>query len=83
MCCLYIQAYMMSDKGEPNLSNHTCRFIVYISTFSKPIGIYLTFLFSIERLITTILSNFLLRFTKYRQLCRRLFILFTFAVTTD
>ena len=58
MFCLYIQIYLISGPGEPNLSYHTCRFIVYISTFAKPIGIYLTLLFSIERLFTKILSKF-------------------------
>ncbi|CAF4293524.1 unnamed protein product [Rotaria sp. Silwood2] len=81
MCSLYVQAYMISDKGELNLSYHTCRFIVYISTFAKPIGLYLTLLFSIERLITKVLSNFLLRFMNYCQLCQRLYTLLIFLGT--
>jgi hypothetical protein len=67
---------MISNGGEPNLSFHTCRFIVYISTLAKPIGIYLTLLFSIERLFTKILSKFLLRTNNYRQLSQRLYTLF-------
>ncbi|CAF4011903.1 unnamed protein product [Rotaria sordida] len=81
MCSLYVQAYMISGKGEPNLSYHTCRFIVYISTFAKPIGIYLTLLFSIERLLTKILSKFLVRFINHRQLCQRLYTLLIFLIT--
>ncbi|CAF3572884.1 unnamed protein product [Rotaria sp. Silwood1] len=78
MCSLYVHAYMINDEGELNLSYHTCRFIVYISTFSKPIGLYLTLLFSIERLFTKILSKFLVRFIYYRQLCQQLYRLLIF-----
>ena len=78
MFCLYNQFYLISGLGEPNLSYHTCRFIVYISTFAKPIGIYLTFLFSIERLFTKILSKFVILSNKYRQLFQRLYPLFIF-----
>jgi hypothetical protein len=64
---------MISGLGEPNLSIHTCRFIVYISTFAKPIGIYLTFIFSIERLIRKILSKLFSQLNNYRQLFQRLY----------
>jgi hypothetical protein len=78
MFCLYDQLYMISGSGEPNLSFHSCRFIVYISTLAKPVGIYLTFLFSIERLFTKILSKFILSLNKSRQLFQRLYTLFIF-----
>jgi len=73
---------MLSGSGEPNLSFHTCRFIVYISTFAKPIGLYLTLLFSIERLFTKILSNFIFRTTNHRLLFNRLFFSFIFIGTS-
>jgi hypothetical protein len=69
---------MISGLGEPNLSIHTCRFIVYISTFAKPIGIYLTFLFSIERLIGKILSKLFSKLNNYRQLFQILYKLLIF-----
>ncbi len=78
MCCLYIQIYLVSGSGEPNLSYHTCRFIVYISTFAKPIGIYLTLLFSIERFIQKFLSKFILKTNIHRKLFQRLFQLMIF-----
>jgi len=72
---------MISGLGEPNLSYHTCRFIVYISTFAKPIGIYLTFLFSIERLIEKILSKFFFHTNNHRQLFQKLYKLLIFLGT--
>ncbi|CAF1032724.1 unnamed protein product [Adineta steineri] len=69
MCCIYIQPYLLSDFGEPNLSINVCRFIVYISTFAKPFGLYLTLLFSIERLCT----KFILRTNNHRILLKRFF----------
>ena len=78
MCSLYGQIYLVTGPGEPNLSNHTCRFVVYISTFAKPIGVYLTLLFSIERLIQKILSKFLPNLHRHRLLFQRLFKLLIF-----
>lgn len=74
--CLYFHIYMISGSGEPKLSYHACRFIVYISTFAKPIGIYLTFLFSIERLFSKILSKLILRINTHQQLFKKLFKIF-------
>lgn len=74
MCSLYIFAYLISDAGEPNLSYHACRFVVYISTFAKPIGLYLTLLFSIERLCTKVLSSFIVYFANYHKLLRKLYL---------
>ncbi len=78
MFCLYVQIYLISGQGEPNLSYHTCRFIVYISTFAKPIGIYFTLLFSIERIIQKFLSKFFLRTNLHRKLFKLLFKLMIF-----
>lgn len=69
MFLLYGQIYLVSGSGEPNLSFHTCRFVVYISTLAKPIGIYLTLIFSLERFMQKILPHFIIR----RQLFQRLF----------
>lgn len=71
MFSLYVHAYMLNGSGEPNLSYYTCRFIVYLSTFAKPIGLYLTLLFSIERIFTKILKNFQI----YRLLFKRIYLL--------
>jgi len=69
---------MLSGSGEPNLSFYKCRFIVYISTFAKPIGLYLTLLFSIERIFKRILSNFISRTNNYRLLFKKFYLLFIF-----
>jgi hypothetical protein len=69
---------MLSGSGEPNLSFYKCRFIVYISTFAKPIGLYLTLLFSIERIFKKILSNFILCINNYRLLFKKFYLLFIF-----
>lgn len=68
---LYVQPYMLSGGSEPNLSLHTCRLVVYLSTFAKPIGLYLTALFSIERVFVKILAKFLLKTAQHRQLFKR------------
>ncbi|CAF2020956.1 unnamed protein product [Rotaria magnacalcarata] len=81
MCSLYIHPYMISTHGELTLSYHSCRFIVFISTLAKPMELYVTLLFSIERLFTKILSNFLLQFTNRRQLFQRLYSLCIFLGT--
>ena len=72
MFLLYAQIYLVSSFGKPNLSYHTCRFVVYISTLAKPMGIYLTLLFSFERFMQKVLPHFSIR----RQLFQRLFQLF-------
>jgi hypothetical protein len=64
---------MLNGASEPNLSFHTCRFIVYISTFAKPMGLYLTLLFSIERIFTKIL-----RLKTNRLLFKNVYLLFIF-----
>ncbi len=78
MFCSYIQSYMLSNSGEPNLQFHLCRFVVYMSTFAKPIGLYLILLFSIERIFTKILSNFILRTKNYRLLFKKFYLIFIF-----
>ncbi|CAF0864491.1 unnamed protein product [Adineta steineri] len=78
MSPLYIQVYMTSSGGEPNLSYHSCRFIVYISTFAKPIGIYLTLLFSTERLFTKIFSKIFLRLNNHQKLFQKLYTIIIF-----
>ncbi|CAF2743423.1 unnamed protein product [Rotaria sp. Silwood2] len=72
---LYIQAYMLSGSGEPNLSFHTCRFLVYISTLAKPIELYLTLLFSIERICTKNLLNCISSTNNYRLYFKRFYLL--------
>ena len=74
MFLLYGQIYLVNGFGEPNLSFHTCRFVVYISALAKPIGIYLTLLFSLERFMQKILPHFIIR----RPLFQRLFQLLIF-----
>lgn len=69
---------MLNGLGEPILSFHTCRFVVYISTFAKPMGLYLTLLFSIERLLTKNLSNLILPTNHHRLLFKRLLSLLIF-----
>ena len=64
---------MLSGSGEPNLSFHSCRWIVYLSTLSKPTGLYLTLLFSIERLVTKILPKTMLRTSGHQQLVKRFY----------
>ena len=66
---------MVSGSGEPNLSFHACRFIVYISTFAKPMELYLTLVFSIERIFTRILSNYIMPTKKHRLFYKRLYFL--------
>ena len=68
---LCIQPYMLSGASEPNLSLHACRLVVYLSTFAKPIGLYLTALFSLERVFVKILAKFLLKTAHHRQLFKR------------
>lgn len=70
MSCLYIQPYMFTGLGEPNLSFHFCRFLVYISAFAKPMGLYLTLLFSIERMFTKVF-----RWKTSRLLMKRIYLL--------
>ena len=71
MGSLFVQPLMLSGSGEPNLSFYSCRWIVYLSTLSKPTGLYLTLLFSIERLVTKILPKMMLRANGYQQLVKR------------
>ncbi|CAF3354733.1 unnamed protein product [Rotaria sp. Silwood1] len=78
MFCLYIQAHMLSGSGEPNLSFHTCRFFVYLSTLAKPIELYLTLLFSIERILTKNLLNSILSKNNYRSYFKRFYSLLIF-----
>ncbi|CAF0771708.1 unnamed protein product [Adineta ricciae] len=75
MCCILIQPYMLSGSGEPNLSIHMCRFLVYISTFAKPFGLYLTLLFSIERIFTKYLSKTVFPTNRHHSLFRKIFLL--------
>lgn len=70
MGSLYVQPLMLSGSGEPNLSFYSCRWIVYLSTLSKPTGLYLTLLFSIERLVTKMLPKTLLRTNGHQQLVK-------------
>ncbi|CAF3804655.1 unnamed protein product [Rotaria socialis] len=81
MCSLYIHPHMINTQGDPTLSFHTCRFITFLSTLAKPMELYLTLLFSIERLFTKILLNFLLQFTNRRLLFQRLYSLCIFLGT--
>ncbi|UJR22917.1 hypothetical protein I4U23_025945 [Adineta vaga] len=78
MSSLFIQAYMITNAGEPNLPYHGCRFVVYISTFAKPIGLYLTLLFSLERLFTKIFTKIYCRTKTNHQLFQRLYALLIF-----
>ncbi|CAF0830063.1 unnamed protein product [Rotaria sordida] len=78
MFCLYIQAYMLSGSGEPNLSFHTCRFLVYISTLAKPIELYLTLLFSIERILSKNLLNCISSTNNYRLYFKKFYLLLIF-----
>jgi hypothetical protein len=71
MSVLYVQPYMLSGSSEPDLSLNTCRLVVYLSTFAKPMGLYLTTLFSIERVFVKILAKFLLKTAHHRQLFKR------------
>ena len=73
MSALHVQIYFMSNSGEPRLSFHACRLIVYVSSFAKPMGIYLTLLFSIERLVVKSLSTSLASLSRYRASAKRLF----------
>lgn len=77
MSCLYIQPYMFTGLGEPNLSFDLCRFLVYISAFAKPMGLYLTLVFSIERMITKIF-----RWKTFRLLMKRIYLLFIIVIIT-
>jgi len=70
MFCLFVHLYMLTNFGDLRLSTFSCRFIVYISTFAKPMGLYLTFLFAIERIYMKILPK-----TNYRLLFKRIYFL--------
>ncbi|UJR26004.1 hypothetical protein I4U23_007350 [Adineta vaga] len=75
MGSILINPYMLAGSGEPNLSIHSCRFIVYVSTFAKPFGLYLTLLFSLERISTKFLGKFLFRTAKHKLLFQKGFLL--------
>lgn len=67
---------MLTDLGELNLSFHVCRFIVYLSTFAKPMGLYLTLLFSIERLFSKNLLHSFLPNNNYRNCVKGFYLVF-------
>ena len=75
--------YLFSDAGEPNLSSHLCRLTVYLSTLAKPISLYLTALFGLERIVTKIITKFFLTANAgHRLLFQRLFALSIFIGVT-
>ncbi|CAF2229166.1 unnamed protein product [Rotaria magnacalcarata] len=74
MFCIFAQVRMLSGEGEPNLPIHLCRFTVYMSTFAKPVGLYLTLLFSIERLFSKNLLGFFLHKNNYRLCFKRFYL---------
>jgi hypothetical protein len=76
MFCILIHPFLLGGNAEPNLSYHTCRFVVFISSFAKPISLYLTLVFSIERLITKVLLNLILRTNKHRFLLKIFYLVF-------
>ncbi|CAF0886600.1 unnamed protein product [Adineta ricciae] len=77
---LYFQIYLVSFSGDLNLPYHACRFVIYISTFAKPMGLYLTLLFSFERVYTKILSKNYLRSKLNQRLFQKIYPLITLVV---
>ncbi|CAF3414091.1 unnamed protein product [Rotaria socialis] len=74
MFCIFAQVRILSDGGEPNLPIHLCRFTVFMSTFAKPMGLYLTLLFSVERLFSNNLFSFFLNKNNYRLCFKRFYL---------
>lgn len=73
VCVLFIHPYLFSDAGEPQLSFHPCRLVVYLSTFAKPISLYGTALFGWERIFTQILGRCFWKTNATRKLFERVF----------
>ena len=78
MSCLYIQPYMFAGSGEPNLSLDLCRFLVYLSAFAKPMGLYLTLLFSLERVASKVSPG-----KKFRFSIKRIYLLSIILIITS
>ena len=73
-----IQFYLINGKGQIILPFHLCRSIVYFSSFAKPFGLYLTCLFSFERLLTKFFFKFFSTIDRFRQWTRTIFTLMIF-----
>ena len=68
-----VQFYFVANSGDVKLTFQFCRLLIYLSTFAKPLSIYLVGLFTFERLLTKFVLKYFSNVVVYRQFGRKLF----------